>query len=308
MLKRTAAAWLAALALLPGCPKKEAPAVAVVAGAAITRDEFEDELRRVKSETGDLVLQKDVVGALKASVLNQLIEKKLVLSEAAAYNIGVTDAEVEAQMVRYRADYPGNGFDQSAKENFVNLTAWRQRMRERLIMDKVVHEAVEKTIEPDDEEINRYFRAHAGDFALEERVHLRQLVVRTRDEAEALRARILSGEPFPEVARKHSLTPDADEGGDVGTFAKGEMPPEFNIAFNLPVGEVSSVVQSSYGFHLFWVVEKFPARIPQFEDVRVQVRERLLQERKENAYRLWLKHLRDQAGVRIYQDEVDKVN
>lgn len=299
---------LIVLVALTACPRKQQPAVAVVGGIAITREEFEDELRRVKAETGDLILQKDVVASLKASVLNQLIEKKLVLNEAAAYNIAVTDAEVEMHMLRYRADYPDDGFNQSAKENFVNLVAWRQRIRERLIMDKVVYEAVEKTIEPDDEEINRYFRAHAGDFALQERVHLRQIVVRTRDEAEALRARILGGEPFPEVAKKHSLTPDAEKGGDVGTFAKGDMPPEFNIAFNLPVGGVSHVVQSSYGFHLFWVLEKFAAKIPQIEDVRKQVRERLLQERKENAYRLWLKHLKDQAGVRIYQDEVDKVN
>jgi parvulin-like peptidyl-prolyl isomerase len=222
--------------------------------------------------------------------------------------VSVSDAEVDARIHKIKGDYPENGFDQAAKENFVNMTAWRTRLRDGILMEKVLQEAVGKNLEPDDEELLRYFRAHAGDFSLAERIHLRQIVVRSRDEAEAIRVRVLKGELFTDLARKHSLTPDAEQGGDVGTFARGEMPPEFNQAFNFNVGEISPVVQSSYGYHLFWVVEKLSARIPTFEEVRAQVRDRLLQERKENAYRTWIKHLRDKAGVRIIQEELDEIN
>lgn len=290
------------------CQQKAPPVVAVVGGVPVTRAAFEEELRRVKAETGDLLLQKDVVISLKASVLNQLIEKQLVLNEAAAYGISVSDAEVEAYIAKVKSDYPENAFEKSAKENFVNLSNWRQRVRDQLIIDKVVDEELGRNLEPDEEELLRYFRSHGADFSKDERVHLRQIVVRNRDEAEALRARIAGGESFAEVARKHSLTPDAEKGGDVGLFAKGEMPPEFNQAFNLNVGELSPVVQSPYGYHLFWVVAKHPPKISQFEEVRALVRERLLKERKENAYRLWIKQLRDQAGVRVFQDEIEKVN
>lgn len=305
-------AWLwvavAAATLGAGCQKKEKPVVAVVGGVPVARDAFEEELRRVKAETGDLLLQKDVVISLKASVLNQLIEKQLVLNEAAAYGVSVSDAEVDAYIAKVKSDYPENAFEKSAQENFVNLTHWRQRVRDQLVIDKVVEEELGRNLQPDEEELLRYFRAHAADFSKDERVHLRQIVVRNRDEAEALRARITGGEPFEDVARKHSLSPDAEKGGDVGVFAKGEMPPEFNLAFNLNVGELSPVVQSPYGFHLFWVVAKLPPKISQFEEVREVVRERLLKERKENAYRLWIKQLRDQAGVRVFQDELEKVN
>jgi parvulin-like peptidyl-prolyl isomerase len=282
--------------------------VAVVGGQGITREEFETELRRVRAETGDLVLQREVMQGLKASVLNQIIERQLVLDEAPQYGVTVTDGEVDARVRRIRGDYPEDGFEKTARENFVNLTVWRQRVREGLLMEKVAQEAVGKALDPDEEEMLRYYRAHAGEYSLGDRIHLRQIVVHTREEAEALRARVLRGEPFTEVARKHSLTPDAEQGGDVGVFASGEMPVEFNQAFGLKVNEVSPVVQSSYGFHLFMVLEKLPGRIPPFDEVRLKVRDRMMQERKEKAYQAWLKMLRDRAGVRVYQEEIDTIN
>ena len=296
------------LGFVPACKPSQPKAVAMVNSSFILRDDFQEELRRVRAETGDLVLQKEVLASLKSSVLNQMIEKRLVLDQADAYHVAVSDSEVDARIRKIQGDYPVDGFDKAAKENFVNMTAWRARLRDGLLMEKIMHEAVSKHLEPDDEELLRYFRAHAGDFSLADRIHLRQIVVRNRDEAEAIRVRVLKGELFTDLARKHSLTPDAEQGGDIGTFARGEMPPEFNQAFGFKVGEVSPVVQSSYGYHLFWVIEKLSARIPPLEEVQAQVRERLLQERKENAYRDWIKHLREEAGVRIMQEELDEIN
>ena len=63
------------------------------------------------------------------------------------------------------------------------------------------------------------------------------------------------------LARKHSLSPDAKQGGDLGWFERGAMPPIFEqVCFALPEGKVSDVVASSYGFHLFKVIGRRPAR------------------------------------------------
>lgn len=289
------------------CTPKDPPVVASVGGQPILREEFEDELRRVRSETGDLMLQDEIMANLKASVLNQMIEKRLLLNQASIYGLEVTDGALEAEFRNFISDYSETSFEKSVKENLVNVQKLKERLRESLLLDMVLEEALGATLEPDEEELVRYYRTNAGEFALQERIHLRQIVVRTRDEAEALRVRVTGGESFIELAKRHSLTPDAQQGGDIGIFAKGEMPPEFNHAFNLPVGEVSPVVQSSYGFHLFWVVERLAPRIPSFEEVRKDVRNRMLRNRRENAYRAWITQLRDQAGVRVYQERVDSV-
>ncbi len=307
----TAAVAIALAALIgggqAGCKPAGSRPVASVDGEPIRRDAFEAELRRVRGETGDLVLQGEVLSALRMSVLNQLIENRLVTREAARYGIGVSEAEVDQRLLAIRADYAEGGFDQALRENFVNVSDLRDRLRQSVLQEKTVHEAVGKGLEPDDEELLRYYQRRAADFSLPERVQVRQIVVRNREEGEALRARILQGESFVELAKQHSLTPDAREGGDVGVFARGEMPPEFDLAFTLPKGKVSTVIRSQYGYHILMVVDQLPARIRPFEEVRDELRTLLIRDRMESAYQHWIQQLRDEADIRIFQDVIEDV-
>lgn len=86
--------------------------------------------------------------------------------------------------------------------------------------------------------------------------HARPYVTRTREEAlalaEELRTRILGGEDFAEVAKQNSDDAgSAALGGDLGTFRREQMVPEFSdAAFALAPGGVSKVVESAFGFHV----------------------------------------------------------
>lgn len=288
-------------------PRGDKPAV-IVNGVVIRREEFETELHRVRGETGDAILRDEVLSALKASVLNQLIERRLVLDQAMAYGISVSEGTVDAEIRRLQADYPEKGFERAMKANYVDLSEWRRRLKEKLIIERTVEAALVNEVQVTEDEVLRYYRNHGGEFSQPERVRARHIVVRTRDEAEVLRARILAGERFEDLARAHSLSPEKEQGGDLGVFAKGEMPPEFNQAFSLAVGQVSPVIESPYGFHLLVVTEKLPARIPTFEEVREEVRRRYEQERREAAYQEWLKRLRSESTIRIYQDVIDDIH
>jgi peptidyl-prolyl cis-trans isomerase C len=96
------------------------------------------------------------------------------------------------------------------------------------------------------------------------------------------------------------MSPDAKKGGDLGFFAKGEMPPEFEKAvFSLPVGRLSDLVKSEYGYHVFLVEEKRKAAQLTLEEVRADIRETLLSEKKEQAYQTWLRDLRSQANIEM---------
>ena len=80
-----------------------------------------------------------------------------------------------------------------------------------------------------------------------------------RDNLDGLRL-LRQGEDFAKVAKEHSLSPDREQGGDLGFFAKGEMPPEFDaIVFKLAPGRISDLVQSDYGFHIFLVAHRKPS-------------------------------------------------
>jgi parvulin-like peptidyl-prolyl isomerase len=79
----------------------------------------------------------------------------------------------------------------------------------------------------------------------------------TRSKAEAeqqiadLQAKLAAGSDFAELARAHSDCPSSAKGGDLGPFGRGQMVPEFETAtFAMEVGQVSPVVETSFGYHL----------------------------------------------------------
>jgi peptidyl-prolyl cis-trans isomerase C len=156
-----------------------------------------------------------------------------------------------------------------------------------------------------DDEIRSYFNTHKKDFERPLQVHARQIVVATEEEANALRKRILKGEEFEELARVHSLSPDAEEGGDLGVFSKGQMPEEFDrIVFHYRSGTLSRVVPSPYGFHLFKIEERFPPRSPDLEEVREEISSLIFRKRQEAFFKEWVDSLKRQAKITIYPENL----
>lgn len=82
----------------------------------------------------------------------------------------------------------------------------------------------------------------------------RHILVDTEEKCLALKKQIESGEDFAALAAKHSTCPSGQKGGDLGTFGKGVMVPEFDkVVFSAPVGEVQGPVKTQFGFHLLEV-------------------------------------------------------
>jgi parvulin-like peptidyl-prolyl isomerase len=126
----------------------------------------------------------------------------------------------------------------------------------------------------------------------QEQVWARHILVKTIEEATAVRTRLLNGENFAKVAAEVSQdTSNKDKGGDLGWFAKGAMVAPFEeAAFALKVGEISQPVKSDFGFHIIQVLghENRPLDNTKF------------QQEKQTAFSDFLKKLRDAANVQIY--------
>ena len=88
------------------------------------------------------------------------------------------------------------------------------------------------------------------------KIRVRQIVVVSRAEADAVMDRLKDGADFVQLAREKSIDSSRDRGGDLGFFGPGEMIPEFEeAAMLLDVGELSGVVQTPMGFHILKRIE-----------------------------------------------------
>jgi peptidyl-prolyl cis-trans isomerase C len=85
----------------------------------------------------------------------------------------------------------------------------------------------------------------------------RHILVPTQEVCEKLKAEIVAGADFAEVARKHSKCPSGRQGGELGQFGPGQMVPEFDtVVFNEEVGKVHGPVKTQFGFHLVEVTSR----------------------------------------------------
>lgn len=82
------------------------------------------------------------------------------------------------------------------------------------------------------------------------------ILVKTEDEAIALKKEIENGKDFAQAAMEVSLCPSGQNGGDLGYFSRGQMVKEFEeAAFSMKKGEVSNPVKTQFGYHLIHLTD-----------------------------------------------------
>ena len=100
-----------------------------------------------------------------------------------------------------------------------------------------------------------------------------QLKEERRTEAAALRERAAAAEDFAALAKELSEAGTKDEGGLLGTVKRGELAEQLEkIAFELPPGEVSELLETEYGFHILMVESRTDDALAEFEQIREGLR------------------------------------
>ncbi|MBN2720240.1 MAG: peptidylprolyl isomerase [Proteobacteria bacterium] len=291
-------------------PADDAPAVeklaAQVNGESLTVSFFNERFERFAKRANLSQSPLSSAPELKTGFLNQLIETRLLLQEARKLGLTVPEEDLDAEMAHLTQDYPNDPFaDYPPEDSGLAPEKWREEHREKLLINKVIEQEIDSVIQISDEDISGFYKDNRKEFELPMRVRARQIMVATREEAEGLRKRILKGEDFEELARRHSQSPDAKDGGDLGVFPKGQMPEEFDeVVFRYKVGAVSPVVESPYGFHIFRIEERFPPKTLSLEEAEAGIRAQLFQERREEYFREWFLSLKSQARITTYPENL----
>mgnify|MGYP001400802169 FL=1 len=107
---------------------------------------------------------------------------------------------------------------------------------------------------------------------------------------------------FLALAKTYSLGPEGPLGGDLGYFEIGQMPEEFDGVFKLKVNQVSDIIKTPYGYHIFKVVDKRPARLMSFDESKKIIYKQLLRDEQSIAFEKWLVELKENSDIKIKHD------
>ncbi len=284
--------------------------VASVNGRAITAESFRDSFhqfaRRFSLPAEESAGMAD---ELKMSFLNKLIETELLLQEAEVRGLTVSPEELDREIDLLKQDYPSDTLNEALERIGMKLEEWKEDREEKLLIDKLIEREIDSVIHVSDDEVAEFYKANREEFKQPLMVRARQIVVATEEEAKSIRSRLLRGEDFAELARLYSLSPDSEQGGDLGSFGKGQMPEEFDqVVFRYRVGSISRVVKSPYGYHLFKVEDRISPRTRRLEEVSEDIRKRIFQRRQESFFNEWLMSLKDQAQITVYPENMKDMN
>ncbi|MER3455711.1 MAG: hypothetical protein C4304_02195 [candidate division GAL15 bacterium] len=235
------------------------------------------------------------------SVLDQLIDRTLILQEARRTGHLASEAEVDARLAQIAKSFPTTEeFERTLKQQGVSQAELRERVRFELTVRRLLGRM--PTPDVTEQEARAYFESHRKAFDEPERVRARHILVQTESQARLVLARLRAGEPFDRLARELSQDPASrDQGGELGLVAPGQTVPEFErAAFALKAGQLSEPVRSRFGYHVIQVTQRLPAKEATWEGVRQQVLQLVRENKRREAFEAWLKGVRARARIVAY--------
>lgn len=242
---------------------------------------------------------------LRIGVLNNLIDRSLLYEEAE--KIGI---KVPGDMRDETAEELVKGFSPARLKNVLKnegqtFDEWKEKLSQNMVIEKLIRTKIAPMISVPANEVKKYYRDHPEEFNVPARVHAYHIVLLTLSEADEVRNDLLEGADFSETARKYSKSPDAVDGGDLGIFSKGQMPKEFDdILFTLKRKEISKVVESPYGFHIFKVQKQLRPTKMTYADASVKIQKKMFNRQMEEKFKEWLQDVRKNAEIIIYSEQL----
>jgi peptidyl-prolyl cis-trans isomerase C len=292
---------LAAVGLSCGESIPEDPVILEIGERAVSHSQFEAYIERAVDDQSPLTQ-----GELKARLLEQFIEEQLLLMAAEEEGIRVAPQEVEA-LAQEVGSLGDGASDEEAGRRANERPGATVDLEGHIRVRKLMEEKVLNQVSVDESEIASFYEQNSTHYRKPEVVDVSQILLETEEEAIRIREE-LQADPkrFAELAREFSVGPQASRDGRMGTFRRGELPPDFEeVIFNLRKGKFSDIVKTDFGYHIFRVNDLQPARDLSLEDVTDAIRVELLRRKSDEAMSIYLDELKRKYPVKIHTDRLD---
>lgn len=218
-------------------------------------------------------------GDEKCAILENFLGEKLLLNQAKIDSIEVSESSVEMELDNRLSYFISMIGSPEALEEYFGKTILeiKEDMRNS-VRDASITRQMQSTITGEvtvtPSEIREYYNSLSGDSIpyIDSKVELSQItryppvdeaaIFEVKQTLLDLRRRILDGEKFTTLAVLYSEGPSASKGGEIGFMGKGELDAEYaKAAFSLKAGGVSTIVESSFGYHIIQLIERREERV-----------------------------------------------
>jgi peptidyl-prolyl cis-trans isomerase C len=221
------------------------------------------------------------------------------------------DKQVNEKLAQGKARFPNEqDFAKALKELDMNESDLLDYTRRDLVISNFVEKTIISKITVSEDEARKFYDQNPDKFMRPESVRASHILIgvdskasaeekkAAREKADKLRKELTGGADFAALAKANSTCPSSQQGGDLGSFGKGQMVAPFEqAAFAMKPGEISEVVETQFGYHIIKVTEKKPEETVPLEEVKDRIKQYLTEEKSQKAVMDSVAALRKDAVV-----------
>jgi peptidyl-prolyl cis-trans isomerase SurA len=289
--------------------------ICVVNNDAITQYELDEAELYYLAETRERPSDGEARKLLRSRLLQNLIENRIQLQQAEREKVVVEDAELAESlgdiMKKLKAK-DDTEFEAMIKTQGLTLEGVKKRLREQLMVQRVVRRKVALRISVTEQEIDKYLVENREKLETGLTFGARLILVMpdqakgeegwtaARLRADEIYGHLLEGQDFIELAKKYSDDPSAKDGGSLGNLKRGELAQDIEDAIlRLSPGEASTPFRSPIGYHLFRLDSRDALTGDSLVQVRGQIREILYRQKYDTRLKDWLVEIKQRAIIDI---------
>ncbi|PKN37663.1 MAG: hypothetical protein CVU62_08025 [Deltaproteobacteria bacterium HGW-Deltaproteobacteria-2] len=257
-----------------------------------------------------------VIKQTRSAFLQRLIDNILIEQEGKKSGTGIIVKDEEVMDVirdiMSKQKMSMQDFLKNLAKEGNSLDSVKKEIRTQMMRARLLRREIKSKVIVTDEEIGEYYNKNRQDYEGEETVRIKQLlllkppkadsnaITQVRTGAMQLHKRVIAGESFDLLIVKYSQGPAAAQGGDVGFIGRGTIIPEVEkVAFSLPVGQISEVIESSVGFHIIQVVDKKGAGLKPITAVREEIKTKIEDEKLDKKFEEWIASIRAKSHIEV---------
>ena len=289
--------------------------IARVNDQIIDNSDYERSLEQLHQEAQQSGMSATELDDRRKDLLRDLIDQQLLISRGKELDIN-TDAEVVRQMDEIRKKYHFDSMEaleKAVRESGTSFEDFKAKIKNDLTTQQVIRDEVSRKLGLTERDAQAYYTAHKQDFTQPEQVRLSEILVPTPDDASDavvaqaqakaadIEARLKAGAKFEDLAKENSGGPNADSGGDLGQFKRGQLGSALleDPTFALQAGQWTPPIRTRQGFIILKVTEHTQAGVPPYSAIQDQVQEAMYGAAMQPAIRTYLTGLREKAFIDI---------
>ncbi len=280
----------------PTPPEEIANTFVIINGERISKAEYKAFISHSSSVMDtETRSNKDVVEALQ----KDFIEHRMLLQKAVQSGGIVVDEEQFKEIVESFQTIKGQKMlSEFEKQLNLDFVALQQLLRQRIIIGKFLEKIAGTDISISEEELKVFYEEKKSELETDITAHIQHIVCYEEKAAQNALSLIKQGIPFSEVAEKFTVAPEKENGGgDLGFIKINNYPEIFKEALTLKKGQVSGIVKSEYGYHIFKLIEVQKSPSVSFDTLKRKLYAELYGLKQENKVREYIDDLYKKSEI-----------